>query len=159
MAAGIAFANGIALDAEERHLFACQTVGCDVLRYPINTDGSLDSPIRYGPKLGFSHAEVQHLRPLSLNMRSQLGAPDGCGFDAEGNLWATLFMANNVVAITTRGKMMTVLSAPKGQILRAPTNVSWGGPDLRDLYIGSVVSDYVVHLRTPVPGLPMAHQR
>lgn len=159
VAAGIAFANGIALDADERNLFVCQTVGCDVLRYPINADGSLGTPARYGPKLGFSHTEVQHLRPLSLTMRSQLGAPDGCGFDSEGNLWITLFMANKVVVITPRGELITVLSDPEGRILRTPTNVSWGGPDLRDLYIGSVVSDYVVYLRSPIPGLPMVHQR
>jgi gluconolactonase len=33
------------------------------------------------------------------------------------------------------------------------------GPDLRDLYIGSVVTDYVVHVRSPVPGMPLVHQR
>ena len=159
VAAGIAFANGIALDANEQHLFVCQTVGCDVQRYPINKDGSLGTPERYGPKLGFSHQEVQHLRPLSLAMRSQLGAPDGCGFDAQGNLWVTLFLANKVVAITPRGELITVLSDPDGKILRTPTNVSWGGPDLCDLYIGSVVSDYVVHVRSPIPGMPLVHQR
>jgi SAM-dependent methyltransferase len=40
-----------------------------------------------------------------------------------------------------------------------PTNVSWGGDDLRDVYIGSVRKDYVLHARSPVPGLPLAHQR
>ena len=159
VASGIAFANGMALDAEERHLFVCETVGCDVLRYAINDDGSLGNPVRYGPKLGFSHQEVQHLRPLSLAVRSQLGAPDGCGFDAHGNLWVTLFLANKVVAIKPQGELITVLSDPEGSILRAPTNVSWGGPDLRDLYIGSVVTDYVVHVRSPVPGMPLVHQR
>jgi gluconolactonase len=43
--------------------------------------------------------------------------------------------------------------------MRAPTNVSWGGPDMTDLYIGSVVSDYVLHARSPVPGMPLIHQR
>lgn len=159
VAAGIAFANGIALDAKEQHLFVCQTVGCDVQRYPINKDGSLGTPDRYGPKLGFTHQEVQHLRPLSLTMRSQLGAPDGCGFDAQGNLWVTLFLANKVVVITPKGELVTMLSDPEGTILRTPTNVSWGGPDLCDLYIGSVVSDYVVHVRSPIPGMPLVHQR
>lgn len=52
-----------------------------------------------------------------------------------------------------------VLSDPEGRIMRSPTNVSWGGPDMRDLYIGSVVSNYVVHVRSPIPGMPLAHQR
>jgi gluconolactonase len=40
-----------------------------------------------------------------------------------------------------------------------PTNVSWGGRGLRDLYIGSIRKDYVLHARSPVPGMPLVHQR
>ena len=71
----------------------------------------------------------------------------------------TLFLANKVVVITPKGELVTMLSDPEGTILRTPTNVSWGGPDLCDLYIGSVVSDYVVHVRSPIPGMPLVHQR
>ena len=83
----------------------------------------------------------------------------GCGFDVEGNLWVTLVMANKVVAITPAGEVVTMLSDPEGRVMVSPTNVSWGGPELRDLYIGSVRSDYVVKLRSPVPGMPLVHQR
>jgi gluconolactonase len=159
VAEGLAFANGMTLDHDERHLYVCQTAACDVVRYAIRGDGTLGVPERYGPPLGLSHNEVQHLRPLSAAVRSQLGAPDGCGFDQEGNLWVTLFMANKIVAITPAGELVTVLSDPEGRIMRSPTNVSWGGPDLRDLYIGSVATNYVVHVRSPVPGLPLIHQR
>jgi gluconolactonase len=159
VADGIRFANGIALDADERHLFVCQTTGCDVLRYSIAADGTLGTPERYGPVLGLSTAEVQGQRPLSTELRSQLGVTDGCGFDAEGNLWVTLVMANKVVAITPEGEVVTVLSDPEGRILRNPTNVSWGGTDLEDLYIGSITTDYVVKLKSPVPGAPQAYQR
>lgn len=159
LAEGIAFANGIALDHDERNLFVCETTGCDVLRYPINADGTLGVPTRYGPKLGLSTAEVQHLRPLSPSQRGQLGATDGCGFDQEGNLWVTLPMANKVVAIAPGGDVVTVLSDPEGRMMRSPTNVSWGGADLRDLYIGSIASNYVVHVRSPIPGMPLVHQR
>jgi gluconolactonase len=40
-----------------------------------------------------------------------------------------------------------------------PTNVSWGGRDLRDLCIGSIRKNYVLHARSPVPGMPLVHQR
>ena len=43
--------------------------------------------------------------------------------------------------------------------MRNPTNVSWGGADLCDLYIGSIATDYVVKVRSPVPGMPLVHQR
>ncbi|HET6470860.1 MAG TPA: SMP-30/gluconolactonase/LRE family protein [Pseudomonadales bacterium] len=159
LAEGIAFANGIALDYDEHNLYVCETTGCDVLRYPIDSDGSLGEPVRHGPKLGLSQREVQHLRPLQPQVRSQLGMTDGCGFDQDGNLWVTLVMANKVIAITPAGDVVTMLADPDGRTMRNPTNVSWGGKDLRDLYIGSIATDYVVKVRSPIPGMPLVHQR
>ena len=43
--------------------------------------------------------------------------------------------------------------------MRNPTNVSWGGDGLRDLYIGSIASDYVVKAPSPAPGMAQAYQR
>ena len=91
-------------------------------------------------------------------LRSQLGLTDGCGFDAEGNLWVTLVLANKVVAITPAGTVVTMLSDPQGKIMRNPTNVTWGGENMRDLYIGSVTTDYVLKFRSPTPGQPLIHQ-
>ena len=159
LAEGIAFANGIALDRDERNLYVCETSACDVLRYPIAADGSLGKPSRHGPKLGLSQPEVQHLRPLTPEVRSRLGMTDGCGFDRDGNLWVTLVMANKVIAITPAGDVVTMLSDPEGRTMRNPTNVSFGGADLRDLYIGSIATDYVVKVRSPIPGMPLVHQR
>jgi gluconolactonase len=159
VAEGLIFANGMAFDFDEKNLYVCQTAACDVVRLPIHDDGSLGKPIRYGPKLGISHRDVQDRRPLTSELRSTLGVTDGCGFDQEGNLWVTLVMANKIVAITPQGDVVTVLSDPEGKTLRGPTNVSWGGPDMRDLYIGSVDANYVLHARSPVPGMPLAHQR
>lgn len=159
LAEGIKFANGLAMDFDERNLFVCETAGCDVIRYPIAADGSLGTPTRYGPSLGLSNLEVQDRRPLSLDLRSQLGATDGCAFDQDGNLWVTLVMANKIVAITPNGEVVTVLSDPAGSLMRNPTNVSFGGSDLRDVYVGSVTSNYVLHARSPVPGMPLSHQR
>ena len=105
-----------------------------------------------------THKEVQARRPVTAELRSQLGPTDGCGFDQDGNLWVTLVLANKVVAITPSGEVLTVLSDPTGELMHSPTNVSWGGPDMCDLYIGSVTRDYVVKVRSPVPGLPLVHQ-
>jgi len=159
VADGIRFANGIAFDAEEKHLYVCETAACDVVRLPVLSNGLLGRPERYGPQLGYTHKDVQDRRPLTLELRSQLGATDGCGFDQDGNLWVTLVLANRIVAITPGGEVVTMLSDPEGKVMCRPTNVSWGGPDLRDLYIGSVASNYVLHVRSPVPGLPLVHQR
>lgn len=159
VAENIRFANGITFDHDESHLYVCETTGCDVIRYAINPDGSLGSAESYGPILGYSNQEVQDKRPLSLDMRSQLGLTDGCGFDAEGNLWVTLVLANKVVAITPSGAVVTMISDPQGKLMRNPTNVSWGGADMSDLYIGSVTTDYVLKFKSPIAGQPLVHQR
>ena len=157
MAGGIRFANGLALDADESHIYVCETTGCDVLRYPIRTGGTLGPPERYGPQLGEPFpADPSKLDPQSA---ARLGVTDGCGFDAEGNLWVTLVAANRIIAITSKGEVFPVLEDLGNEIMRNPTNVSWGGADLRDLYIGSITTDYVVQTRSPVPGLPLFHQR
>ncbi|MYD55303.1 MAG: SMP-30/gluconolactonase/LRE family protein [Chloroflexi bacterium] len=159
LATEIEFANGITLDPREENAYVCSTTGCHVLRYPINDDGSLGEPEVYGPQLGKSVADLAAMRPLSAEQRGELGLTDGCGFDQEGNLWVTLPMSNKVVAITPQFEVVTMIEDLEGEIMQAPTNVSWGGDDMSDLYIGSIRSDYVVHARSPVPGEPLVHQR
>ena len=159
LAEGIQFANGLALDADESHVYVCQTTGCNVIRFPINADGSVGPSQDYGPALGLTLAAVADQRPLSAETRGTLGLTDGCGFDQEGNLWVTLPMSNKVVAITSAGTVETIIEDLEGEVMRSPTNVSWGGDDLRDLYIGSISTDYVVKARSPIPGMPLIHQR
>jgi gluconolactonase len=158
MADGIEFANGLAFDADESHIYVCQTTGMNVVRYAIDGDGSLGPKETYGPVLGV-RPPADAPRPLPPDVRTQVGFTDGCGFDVDGNLWVTLFVGNRIVAITPSGEVETVLSDPAGELLRAPTNVSWGGEDMRDLYIGSIQADYILHAPSPVPGLRLYHQR
>jgi len=154
MAEGFTFANGLAIDAPERWLYVCQSVGRNVVRVPIRADGTLGPSEPYGPILG--EPAFPKATPAQ---RTRFGATDGCGFDQDGNLWVTLVVAGKIVAITPSRDVVTVLDDPAGNLMVWPTNVSWGGPDLRDLYIGSVRKDYVLHARSPVPGMPLVHQR
>ena len=154
MAGGFAFANGLTLDAGEAWLYVCQTMGRNVVRLPIRGDGTLGPAEPYGPVLGAP--AFPRATPAE---RATFGATDGCGFDQDGNLWVTLVVANKIVAITPRREVVTILHDPAGEVMDWPTNVSWGGPDLCDLYIGSIRKDYVLHARSPVPGLPLVHQR
>jgi gluconolactonase len=154
MAEGFHFTNGLAMDPDESHLYVCQTRGCDVVRLPIRRDGTLGPRERYGPLLG-----APAVPNATLEQRATFGATDGCGFDQEGNLWVTLVMANKVIAITPAGTVEVIIHDPTGELMDWPTNVTFGGPDLRDLYIGSVRKDYVLHARSPVPGAPLVHQQ
>ncbi len=153
VAEGLLFANGLAMSDDGRFLFCAQTAGSDVVRLPILEGETLGPAERYGPQLGARRNPDDPLEnPLTL------GCTDGIGFDVEGNLWVTLTMANRVVAITPAGEVVTVIDDPDGTIMGKPTNVSWGGADMKDLYIGSVLRPWIIKARSPVAGQKLAHQ-
>jgi len=60
------FANGVALDVDERFVYVAESSAFRVTRFPIRADGSLGAREQYGPDLGT--------------------APDGIAFDEAANL-------------------------------------------------------------------------
>ena len=154
VATGLKFPNGLALSDDDRFLYCAQTTGADVLRFAVLPGGKLGPAERYGPVLG---ALTQPGQPAPDP--ATLGYTDGIGFDVEGNLWVCLPAANKVVAITPAGAVIQVVHDPSGAVVNHPTNVTWGGAGLTDLYIGSIRADYVLKTRSPVAGQPQIHQR
>lgn len=153
VADGLRFPNGLALSADERSLYCAQTSAADVLRFEVLPGARLGPGERYGPVLGALQAPggPQH-------DPNDLGYTDGVGLDAEGNLWVCLPAANKVVAITPGLEVVTLFHDPTGSVINHPTNVTWGGADLKDLYVGSIRADYVLKARSPVAGQPLVHQ-
>ena len=159
VAEGLKFPNGMALSADDRWLYCAQTSGADVMRFEVLPGGRLGPGERYGPVLGrlVDAAQVQ-AEADAAHHPDDLGYTDGVGMDAEGNLWVCLPAANKVVAITPSGAVEVVCHDPSGEVINHPTNVTWGGPDLKDLYIGSIRAGYVLKARSPVAGQPQVHQ-
>ncbi len=153
VADGLQFPNGLALPADEAFLYCAQTTGADVMRFAILPGGKLGPGERYGPVLGKING------PGTQHPMDELGYTDGCGIDAEGNCWVCLPATNRVVAITPKLKVVTVIDDPSGETVNHPTNVTWGGADMRDLYIGSIRAGYVLKARSPVAGEKLIHQR
>lgn len=150
VADGIGFANGLAMSDDGKWLYCCQSFGANVLRYPV-LDGALLGPgDQYGP--GFGEAWLP-----GGAYPAEMHAPDGCAFDVEGNLWVTLYSSHRIVAITPVGDLITILHDPDTRILNGPANVTFGGPDMCDVYIGGLGTKYVVRFRSPVPGMKLAH--
>ena len=153
VAEGIGFANGLAMSEKEDYLFCCQSFASNVIRYPVLPGGRLGPGEQYGPLLG-------NVLRLGLNpMGPEVDSPDGCALDVEGNLWVTLYSSNKVVAITPAGELLTLIHDPEGQIMKSPSNVTFGGDDMKDVYIGCLGNAHVVKLRSPVAGMKLAHQR
>jgi hypothetical protein len=47
----------------------------------------------------------------------------------------------------------------RGTIAPWMASVTFGGPDLRTVYLGSLMGNRIPYFRSPVPGLPMVHWR
>jgi len=165
VADGFKFTNEIRLDAKEEYLYIVETCGQRISRMRVQPDGSLTDREVYGPaKLG------------------KYGFPDGIAFDAFGNLWGTLVMVDQVFAITPEGDVHVILddtneqaalalekafvedrATPDDMLAAGGTLAPWfasvtfGGPDLRTVYIGSLRGTRIPYFRSPVAGLPMVH--
>ncbi|OBF63667.1 hypothetical protein A5787_01245 [Mycobacterium sp. 852002-50816_SCH5313054-b] len=162
VADAVSFPNCMALDRNEDYLYVVRTVAADVVRFPIDGE-TLGPPERFGPPLGDRRPDEfgpdcgRFLADPQVGRR--WGMADGCAFDADGNLWVTLVLANRIVAISPDGQAQTVLDDPDGKLMSGPTSIAWGGQDMRDIYIGSITTPYVLKGRSSVPGLPLIHQR
>lgn len=161
------FTNEIRLDAKEEYLYAAETMKSRIIRFRVQPDGSLTDKEVVGPDgLGIG-AEV-----------------DGFTFDAEGNVWVTTVLRNGVGIITPDGDYHVVfeeanepllatfdqkiaagqatpadMAATVGKTLQLITSLTFGGPDLRTVYVGSLAMTHLPTFRSPVPGLPMRHWR
>jgi gluconolactonase len=162
VAQDVQFPNCMALDHDERYLYVARTVAADAVRFPIIGD-TLGAQEQFGPALGERRPDEFGADAAALLGDAQAarrwGMADGCGLDAQGNLWVTLILANRIVAITPQGEVIVVVEDIEGKLLNSPTSVAWGGADMRDVYIGSIATPYVLKGRSSVPGMPMVHQR
>jgi gluconolactonase len=163
VADGFKFTNEIRLDAKEEYLYIVETTGMRVSRMKVQPDGSLTDREIFGPS---------HLG----------GPPDGIAFDSYGNLWGTLVMVDKIFAITPEGDLHIILDdseetsakalmhgfdtggvtpdlmlAAGGKIAPWFASVTFGGPDLKTAYIGSLRGTRIPYFQSPVPGLPMVH--
>lgn len=164
VADGLAFTNEIRLDAAEEWMYIAETCGKRVSRMRVGPDGSLSDYEVFGP--------------------TDTGALiDGIAFDSYGNLWGTHVANDRIFAITPDGDLRILLDddrgseagrafldafhrdeatpelmlAAGGTIAPWTASVTFGGPDLRTVYVGSLRGTSIPYFRSPVAGLPMVH--
>ena len=155
VARGLRSPNGIRLDAAGRHLYVSITAEARILRWPVLSDGRLGKAERFGPSLGETDPAhtVAALRELAGSQRAGLGYCDGINFDADGNLWITLPLANRIVVLTPAGRLVPIIHDPAGRLIDFPTNLCWSGPDMRQLNVVSRKGGAIVAALTARPGL------
>jgi sugar lactone lactonase YvrE len=161
VADGLCGTNELRFDANEEWLYVAETTDRKVTRFRVEDD-RLTHRETYGP--------------------SRLpGFNDGIAFDAYGNLWTTLIMADRLVAITPEGDLLTLLdlggdaealaaldaaweagqvtpdlmAAAGGETCRWMASLTFGGPDLTTVYLGSLQGSRIPYFTSPVAGLPL----
>jgi sugar lactone lactonase YvrE len=165
VADGFRFTNEIRFDAREEFLYVVETTGGCITRLRIDEAGNA--------------VEREIFGPTSLGKGAW---PDGIAFDTSGNLWGTLVYSDKLFVLTPNGDLRVLLDEgdparvdaleqaffrndvtedvlfPTGRGV-APwmASVTFGGPDLRTVYIGSLKGSRIPCFRAPVPGLPMVH--
>jgi gluconolactonase len=126
---GLAFPNGVALEAGESVVFLAETYRNRILRYPINSNGTV------GP------------REVWAEVASPPGA-DGMAFDLNGLLYVAHFNGGVVDIFGSDGSLVDQITVPGPK----PTNVAFGGPDNKTLVITEVETHSVYRVRLDVAG-------
>lgn len=132
-----AFPNGLSLSSDERTLFVVQTTADDVLAVPILPHGTAGTPKVYAHRL---HR-----------------VPDGCAFDASGNLYVTCYASDNVYKITPDRKVSLFAYDPFGTMLARPTNAVFDGNGY--IYFANLGRWHICRAPVKVAGQLLANQR
>jgi gluconolactonase len=129
---GLAFPNGVALNADETAVYLAETFQNRILRYAINNDGSLGA------------------REVWADVPLPPGA-DGMAFDADGNLYVAHFNGSCVEIFDPNGQHIDKIDVPGHQV----TNCAFGGDDNRTLVITDVATKSLYKVRVAVGGQPL----
>jgi gluconolactonase len=126
--------NGLVLTADQRTLYVAATRDNAIWRVPITPDGGV---IRVGRFIALSGG---------------LAGPDGMAMDVDGNLVVAHAGMGSVWVFSKLGEPLLRIRSPRGL---ATTNVCFGGPENRDLFITESESGSILRARWERPGAPL----
>ena len=165
VADGFGNTNEVRLDDKGEWLYVVETGARCIWRLRVAEDGSLSERQRFGP--------------ASLGA----GFPDGIAFDSYGNLWCTMFLSERVIAITPEGELLELLNWGDPKVneeaerryaagtfdlpfiaqtmaeadAKLIASVTFGGPDLQTVYLGTIAGTTLPSFQSPVAGQRLAH--
>jgi len=162
VADGLGYANEVKVDPSGTWLYANETMARRVSRWKLAERG-----------LGPRETVADYLDGVF---------PDGFEFDAEGGIWCASVMSNRVVRVAPDGSQSVVLedcdpaevddamahwrdgtfdrsymNVGAARRLKNIASITFGGPDLKTAYLGSLAGDSLVTFRSPVAGAKPPH--
>jgi len=163
VADSLAFANEVRLDPNGRELYVVETYARRISKFDVDDNGSLHNRTAWTE---FGHGTF----------------PDGIAFDAEGFLWVASMTSNRLFRVAPNGEQALLLEDTdpdyldtieqrleagtlrredvqqvRSKLLKNIASITFGGADLRTVYLGSLGGDSLAVLRSPVAGEPPPH--
>lgn len=136
----LVFANGLALDAGEDHLYVVESFLPGIARYRILPDGTA------GPREVF----VDNLREV----------PDGLAFDLAGNLYCSCYAPSRIYKIDSDRKATIFVEDVTSHTLSNCTNIAFGGTQLDTLFASNLGRWHITKIDCGIRGAPLAcHKR
>ncbi|MFM8745630.1 MAG: SMP-30/gluconolactonase/LRE family protein [Aestuariivirga sp.] len=133
------FTNGMCLSADGRHLYVAESSPPLISRIEILADGSAGK------------------REILVELPRQV--PDGLALDVSGNLYISLYNPNIIYRLTPAGQLEALYDDWEQLMLVAPTNIAFGGPDMKTLIIASLCGWSVHVARLETPGLRLRYPK
>lgn len=126
--------NGIEVSPDGKTLYANESVQRGIWAFPINEDGTLGERklVKQFDDHGF----------------------DGMRCDATGRLFVSRYGAGTVVVLTPEGEIVHEINV----LGKSPSNVCFGGPDGRTVFVTEVEQKRLVTFRSDEPGLNYARR-
>ena len=131
------FPNGMALSLDGRELYIIVSNMPGIVKAEIGSDGTL--------------GEAQ----LVVEMPGTV--PDGLALDAEGNLYIACYAPNKVFRFTVDGKLELAAEDWQSVVLSAPTNIAFGGEELKYAIFGSLGRWHLSMIEMPVAGARLCY--
>jgi sugar lactone lactonase YvrE len=159
---GLRYTNEVRPDPAGRWLYAIETFGRSVRRFPIRPGAALGPPETV---VDLGHGCF----------------PDGFAFDEHGALWITTLVSNRLLrfdgerletlledvnhefvqrvedAFISRTMAAEHLGPIPGTRVQQLTSIAFGGPDLRTVYLGSLHGSSVFRFRSAIAGAQPPH--
>ena len=133
------FANGLALDRDEKNLYMVESAQPRVVKIPIDDEG------------GALDREVVVELPRTV--------PDGLAFDAQGNLWISLYRPDALYRLSPKGQLEVFVEDWRGMRLCSPTNLAFCGPKLDIIVTASLGHNRLYRLDAGIEGQPLNYPK
>ena len=133
------YANGLALNADEKFLFMVESNTDSVFRFELQRTGTVGPAELYAAECG--------------------RFPDGLTLDAEGNLYVCCYASDEIWRINPERQKNLFAWDRWAILLGSPTNIAFGGKEFDELYVANLARTTITRAKTGRRGMPLANQR